>query len=429
MAHPRSFSVGTLEGRGADDELSIDDLSVAEDPKTQSTERPSQAIPSGGRIAYLDGARALAALYVLLHHAYCMAYPLHLNEFPQQRYAPWLLWVMFGKLGVTVFIVLAGFSLALGVANRDGELPGGFRGYMRRRARRIIPPYWIAIALTIPLSVTVLGRETLTHWDNSVPPDLWGWLTNVALLQDVVSRPTNVAYTFWSVPVEFHIYLLVPFMLLIRRASNWTFAVIAGLSIGAMGVGLRDSLGGLAAVFPEYYVWFVVAFAASVGVKNAPNWMRRLPWELLPLGVGAALCWSMLENNDDWVSPVYGKISLLVGLFAVSLLVALSFGRMRAVARALSCRPLARIGECSYTLYLIHAQLLALTWVLVLSRFELDRAWQLRVGWLVVCPLIVTIAWLASRFMEKPFALPPSSTVPSSTVRASTVRDDVTAGP
>src|SRR5690242_1352162 len=92
------------------------------------------------RLAILDGLRGLSALYVVLHHAY--------EEVRTVAPTDWLVvrlaWLHCGHAAVAVFIVLSGYSLAAGDPFR-----GGFRAYVGRRARRILPPYYAALALSL----------------------------------------------------------------------------------------------------------------------------------------------------------------------------------------------------------------------------------------------------------------------------------------
>ncbi len=94
------------------------------------------------RIASLDGMRGIAALYVVLHHAYFEVSEAAPKEWLVGRFA----WLAFGHYAVAVFIVLSGFSLAAGDPMR-----GGFWAYVRRRARRILPPYYVALGLSLLL--------------------------------------------------------------------------------------------------------------------------------------------------------------------------------------------------------------------------------------------------------------------------------------
>ncbi|MBD0258097.1 MAG: acyltransferase family protein [Cytophagales bacterium] len=84
------------------------------------------APPPGTHLRYLDGLRAAAALFVVLHHAWLEA---------GQAYQ------VLGHYAVGLFIVLSGFCLMLPVVRGDGTLPGGPIHFMRKPARPKQPPY------------------------------------------------------------------------------------------------------------------------------------------------------------------------------------------------------------------------------------------------------------------------------------------------
>src|SRR6266567_178843 len=105
------------------------------------------------RLDYVDGIRATAALYVALTHAYNYA---GVNTNPD---APrWLKlasgWLGYGHYAVDVFIVISGFCLMFPVvASPGGDLRSGLGRYFKRRALRILPPYYAALFLTLGLIV------------------------------------------------------------------------------------------------------------------------------------------------------------------------------------------------------------------------------------------------------------------------------------
>ena len=104
------------------------------------------------KLLFLDGMRGLTALYVLLFHLYI---PAGLSSAVQHG----LSWLRFGHYAVGVFIVLSGYSLMLPVArSQDGRIPGGVVDFFKRRARRILPPYYAAI-------VCSLGILFLARWE------------------------------------------------------------------------------------------------------------------------------------------------------------------------------------------------------------------------------------------------------------------------
>src|SRR5688572_23981724 len=128
---------------------------------------PASAPAAAARphLAHIDGLRALAALVVFVNHAYAQVWNPGRGQFPDGVFSPFTYSLVAGHLCVTVFIVISGFCLALPVVATDGELRGGALAFFKRRARRILPPYYGAVALCLALIYTVIGDKTGTLWD------------------------------------------------------------------------------------------------------------------------------------------------------------------------------------------------------------------------------------------------------------------------
>ena len=108
------------------------------------------------RFHFLDGLRGLAALeVVLIHVKQVMTWSNRGTSLPH-RVELATVWMDWGHYAVDVFIVLSGFCLMLPVArNVDGQLQGSLADYIKRRARRILPPYYASLALALVLCATV----------------------------------------------------------------------------------------------------------------------------------------------------------------------------------------------------------------------------------------------------------------------------------
>ena len=210
-------------------------------------------------------------------HAFMTAYPVSLGIRADGWVGTYFGWLIYGHFGVTVFIVLAGWLLAGRIADKNGHQPNGFVEYMKSRSWRIIPPYWIALAMTILLLTVYIGDETGTHWDLVVPTNQKSWAVNALLLQDVLPAQ-NVAYTFWSISLEWHIYLLLPLILLFRRKSTWPIAIAGGVGVGLAGLALFVAMPSTFGRFHfEYYMLFALAVGARVAVTEYPKLAAHFP--------------------------------------------------------------------------------------------------------------------------------------------------------
>src|SRR6185503_16965934 len=109
------------------------------------------ANPDRKRLAGLDGIRGLAALFVVINHIFLRAFP----GYPVDNAPAWAAWFIYGRFAVVVFIVLSGFSLALSPA-RHGWRLDSIRTFAVRRARRILPAYWAALAFSLVVAWLVV---------------------------------------------------------------------------------------------------------------------------------------------------------------------------------------------------------------------------------------------------------------------------------
>ena len=101
-------------------------------------------VDSPGRIAGLVGIRELAALFVVMNHIFLRAWP----GYPVDPAPFWALVHLRAVRGDRVHR-----AVRLLAGRRAGALAGGgstrVAGFARRRAWRILPPYWAALAFSL----------------------------------------------------------------------------------------------------------------------------------------------------------------------------------------------------------------------------------------------------------------------------------------
>ena len=112
-------------------------------------------------------------------------------------------WVRAGYMFVDLMLLLSGFLVYLPYANDRPPTP---RAFYRRRAMRILPSYWLCLAVMLALTLTDPGFSDLGR----LMKDLAAHLTfthNLFRLSYTMSR-LNVV--LWTLAVEVQFYLLVP---------------------------------------------------------------------------------------------------------------------------------------------------------------------------------------------------------------------------
>src|SRR3954471_969024 len=166
------------------------------------------------RLAGLDGVRGLAALFVVIHHVFLRAFP----GYPVDRAPFWAGWFIYGRFAIVVFIVLSGFSLALSPARHGWRLDGLSR-FAYRRARRILPAYWAALAFSLAVAWLVVPPP------GQGVPGTKSIVVNGLLVQNIIGAPSPNR-SFWSMAVEAQLSVVFPLLLLMVRRLG-TIAMVA----------------------------------------------------------------------------------------------------------------------------------------------------------------------------------------------------------
>lgn len=340
------------------------------------------------RSARVESLRALAALGVLEAHAF--GYSRAWNE--EAIYGTFFdrLFLVSGST-VILFFALTGYLLFHPFARRwfaAGERID-IRRYSANRALRILPLYFAAIALLIVLRE---GGGTFELW----------W-KNMLLAQNFFEDSiSGVDGPLWSVVVELHFYLLLPFLAFaLAKASRGSLraaaAILLALALGSalLRANIRDFWGGDPRIWqyslPGTFYWFVagmlVAMLRIAWADRRPSWLRGpLASPTVWLLATVPLWLLQTDRFNDW--PVALASFLTVGACVLPL-------RDERSVRALEWRPLALLGIASYSLYVWHDPIIE----------ELSNAGVGGYGPLLALGLVLSVAAAAVSYrgIEAPF--------------------------
>ncbi len=411
-------------------------VSVAEASQTTAHVKAEK---KGGRIDYIDGIRALAALAVVFLHAFQMrgyglesVVPLAPDLVPSDTTLGTLLALLYdvgGSLGlyaVKVFIVISGYTLMLGAAkSADGMPKGGLKGYFKRRIRRIWPPYYAALGLSLAIIFLLPGMNTEFggYLDQHIPVTWDGVVAHLFFLQNLTPEWSfQINMPLWTIAVEEQIYIIFPFLLLPLWRRYPSFVLVAA----AVVVPLAGALLLPYVNFLEIRPWFLILFGfgawgASISFSKRPQdmrWLERVPW--VPVAIGFLVVWAGLKValprllganapagyiTDPVTDP------FLAGAVA-SMLVHWTAVWKRGIPKysivaLLNSRLLVKIGIFSYSLYLMHAPFqTVLTNIL--------RSWGVNNDLFFILmlvpgiPIIVGMAYVFHIVFERPF-MPPAA--------------------
>lgn len=374
------------------------------------------------RLAYLEGLRGLTSLYVVLFHVLqeCMS---------GREISPLVLstvkFIAYAEGAVSIFIVLSGYCLMLPVV-QSGKyyIPGGVFNYLKRRSRRILPPYYAALILSLLLLALTLSWQSLTgfRWDTlslafqpGTIPSIGSIVSHFLLLQNLTPEWVYaINGPMWSMATEWQIYFIFPALLL----PVYRYFGVLGMVVTAFAVGVGPHY--IWPKWPEWTVcpWFLWLFAlgmagAVINFSAHPsitNWKNRLPW-----GVLSAIVWiSVIVKVIPWpinvtVFGVSKSLSCMVGVAAVFLIIYCTNSlnrseakRLPGILQLLETPYAVKLGTFSFSLYLTHAPIVVLVHQFLLL-LHLSSTVTFLAVIVVAVPLSLLLAYRFHLIFEQPF--------------------------
>lgn len=297
-------------------------------------------------IAPLDELRAFAAILIVVYHGFqLISASLIFNSgfTPDQWLStrnPLFALILEGHTAVGLFITLSGFVLTVGVVGQTVD----YRKFLVNRLLRIYPLYLVCLFLGLAM---MPSAATLHNIVFAVLP-----------LANMPNSLTNMPFTamFWTVAVEFQIYLVFPFLLLVTKIRGTqgilelaALAILFRLMTLALGADthylsywtvagrIDQFLFGMVAAHlfvrsqqQSSPMAVVGAFAAAIAVvfmyHRMGGWPSKAWWKVL---------WPTIEATA-WAAVIYCVAGFRLGVDSV-------------VRRGLQT-----IGRTSYSVYLLH---------------------------------------------------------------------------
>lgn len=347
------------------------------------------------RIHWLDGVRCCAALYVLLHHVFLSSFV----GFPRNT-GPWYLgWLVYGHLGVVVFIVVSGYSLSLAPVRNGHRLVGGVRRFARGRAWRILPPYWVALVLSM----------AIVHWItaplNGHDVTVKSLVVHGLLLQDIVGSPVPNG-TFWSIAVEAQIYVAFPVLLWVNRRYSAAVTVAVTTLLVSLSYELAVHVPAFAKVNhlnQQLLVGFVMGMlAADLSTRSSVQRHGRAVLQLAAaLTLLTAIAFSVAGSSR--VVAAYFWIDMVVAAIAAIALCGMTVRPDAVLPRLLAAKPFRFVGEYSYSIYLIHGPILLAIDLRIMQYLGLTPLEEFVAYLVAAVPVLLWLSHGFFWFFERPF--------------------------
>ncbi|CUX47053.1 acyltransferase [Agrobacterium fabrum] len=337
------------------------------------------------RLDVLQVMRAVAALMIVALHAQA-----------NWSFTPLPIQMLRFGAGVDLFFVISGFVIVY-ASQPYFAASGGCRAFLLRRFIRIVPLYWFVLTLKlIALAGTAfVGMKAF--------PALQAIVTSYLFIP-YDSMGFGDAYPFplidlgWTLNYEMFFYLVfaVFIFLPLERAVFTT----AGVLLVAVLIG---SSVDLALPFSFWFQPIILEFVAGMLIATLFLRGARLP----PLlGIATALCglaiWMLTDLNSIGFQCNPGCYSfsrlLVFGGGAILLMAAATLTRNISLPRF--AQPLAKLGDSSYALYLLHPFIFR-GFKTVLGGVTFPPEWS-NLVYLVIVISTVAIAHAFHVFVETP---------------------------
>lgn len=334
--------------------------------------------------ATLDHWRGLAALWVMLYHGFGRFYGITLHpvaEVIKNISHP-------GWLGVHIFFVISGYCIATSIYHLHGKGKLDAIQFLKRRAERLLPAYWIAFILSIIINVATAPFNSTEIWENF--PNTWqAWIGNIFLLQPYLDIPYYVV-VYWSLVVEVGFYLIVSGLLLLNQKVGYKIALTVCILLGIISLFLPVSFEIQAFSLWGEFLCGVLVFTALLGQNTRHKYLRNLSLSLLSLlVVQGGLTQFSLTGNKVWISALFAIV--LYGLYPLD----------HKINNLKWLQWLQIAGGMSYSLYLLHVPFQGKVVNFGANVFDADSFWMLIVqvlGWV----LALTMSYIFFRTVEKP---------------------------
>ncbi|WP_166396416.1 acyltransferase family protein [Rubrobacter marinus] len=303
-----------------------------------------------------------------------------------------------GPGGVFLFFFLSGYLLTRVEEGRKERGPYRMRSYFARRALRILPAYYLALAV-----VWLLWPKETTGWD---------LLTHAFFVHTLFPETTASADpVMWSLASEVAWYLILPFVIVLVPRWWQRALLLVGLLVGGRAI-------------------YVHAMAATPGPEGE-LYANHLPTTHLYLFAGGMLLAMLVGRfgerpalataltppaavylfgypyfGAEVAAAIHVPAWLLVDLSMAAFFFAAVAGS-RILRPVLSFAPFRFVGTISYSLFLLHQTVLVLLASSWSAEFE---AWATSSPWLAfscalaaILALSIPVAYLSHRFVERPF--------------------------
>ena len=337
----------------------------------------------------IDGLRAIAVIAVIFYHA-------QISIFGYQIFKG-------GFIGVDIFFVISGY-LITSIIFKELTTTGSFsfKNFYERRIRRILPVLLIVMLISFPFLWKYVLPENFVEYSKSIIYSL-AFNSNFYFWQSgqLYSAESGLLKPFlhtWSLSVEEQFYILFPIVLLtvFKYFRNYLIhLLILGfiISLGLAELGSRNYPSFNFYVLPTR-AWELLAGSILAYFETINDQKCKIKFFnfILP-SIGFFLIgFSLLFFNDKTAHPSFYS---LIPIMGVSLIIWFS-NKDEIVTKILSTKIFIGIGLISYSLYVWHYPIFAITRLY----FFIEIQYFIKLILIIFIFILSTVSYY---IVEKPF--------------------------
>lgn len=336
----------------------------------------------------IDGLRAIAVTAVILYHAkfFLATIPLFKGGF----------------MGVDIFFVISGYLITSIILRELKDKSFSFSSFYERRARRILPPLFIIMIISIPFAWAYMLPMEMKSYAGSILSTL-AFSSNIWFCsEDSYAAAPSILKPFlhtWSLSVEEQFYWLFPIFLLIvwkffRKyiASILMLGILFSLQLAELGSGYHTGYYKNAAFFLlPTRMWELLAGAILAKLELNKVRLNRPFLDSIMSSMGIFfIIYSIVFFNDQMQHPSFITLIPVIGTMLV-----IWFSKPgELMGDILGSKPFVGVGLISYSLYLWHTPIFAFAHIKYKTVSQVDKIWLLALSGL--------LAVLTYYFVEKP---------------------------
>ncbi|WP_156171495.1 acyltransferase family protein [Dyella japonica] len=351
------------------------------------------AIPSKGRLHFLDTLRGLAAVYVVLYHMVVMPHPGLDTPVWASKFAHT------GGTGVTLFFVVSAFSLFYTMPFRLAK-PRPVLSFYLHRFFRIAPLFYVIIIATI----------IRDHWVFQATHPLSEKLASFLFIFNLLPEgQQGFVWASWTIGVEMLFYAIFPFIYFrtksIYAAVSWVIGFLLLWQLVQTGLEYLPLTAEQHTAIVQWSVFkhlpifacgAVAYFVLKGHFEDARESARRELGYMLLLA-GAFVYMALL---NDWLPNLLGNNYYWQGLVYLLLLIGLCYAPIKSIVNRVTMH----LGQISYSVYLIHPTVVYLM-IPVYRRIYLHvptTTLAMLTCFAITLAIVIALAEITYRWVEEP---------------------------